>query len=529
LKDLYATLFYKIKFSVEVKDKNEDLLWKIVCHTKNWLVKKHNRAEEILPTKNRDWSSLKAGGMIQGKEIKIISENCYVEDPFHTSFWACKIIEPTEIKNGFAPRRWITEFGFEPISPGAATFSCIISYSDRPGFLGDYEPIPRPNIPNIIKNIWNDNTLVCYNGIDSLTSTPKELRPGDWLDFWERVKNPERKMPYIYVSPLNKPDDAEKPILVNPAQLAIATGGNALVFYAEDPGVTDEMNYFCPEDYKCYDGTIRVYYPDLNEDDPRDAKRHRFLSSSYIIKTGSDHIIDITRRAIAQDANFYDNFFRIDDCRAMREGILRKKRLDELKEKHSRELKDTENSALALAEEAEEKQLEAEDQVASLKEDLSRLQEENYRLRTENESYYLLAKENSDLKKSANNRLAIKEYPHSAQDIVRYFDSLWKVFFALATVMTDLYLHGNGDIYAEFRRKTGIEIGRGEGKMTRSNKTLMKQYSTEYHGETVNIEAHITFSTIGQSIHFGFHQKDQKIIIGWCGKHLDNYSTKKVH
>ena len=72
-------------------------------------------------------------------------------------------------------------------------------------------------------------------------------------------------MPYIYVSPLNKPDDAEKPILVNPAQLAIATGGNALIFYAEDPGVTDEMNYFCPEEYKCYDGAIRVYYPDLNE------------------------------------------------------------------------------------------------------------------------------------------------------------------------------------------------------------------------------------------------------------------------
>ena len=371
-------------------------------------------------------------------------------------------------------------------------------------------------------------------------------------------------MPYIYISPLNYPSK-EKITLIDPDQLALAMGGNAMVYYAKDPAVTNEMNLICPEEYKCYNGAIRVYYPHIDESNPKDSRKHRFLSARYIEDMGEDRFLQIMRRAIAQDAHFYEDFFRTDVCREMREKIGRQKRLEELKQQHSQELaikekelskekESIESRALALAVEEEKKRLETEDLADYYAEENQALREENYNLRTENESYITLAKENTDLRKVCDNRLSTKDYPKTPQDIVQYFeatfadmiafsddakdslksctispDDLWKTFFALATIMNELYINGTGDIYREFQHKSGIHAKRGEGTETRKDSKLMRQYETEYHGEIIDIEAHITYPKIKQSIHFGFSKKDNKLVVGWCGKHKDNYTTQKVH
>ena len=560
MRDLYATLFYKIKFSIETINPETDLLWKLVLHVKSWMTGKHNKEGIVLSNKANDWTRIKTGGMLQGKYVKIFSEYCNVEDPFPASFWACKIVESPKAEHGIAPRQWTTEIGFEPISPQKANFSCIISYSDRPGFLGECDVPPRPSIPRVVRKIWDDPELICLDGIDKPTDQPYLLKPGDWISFWERLKNPKRSLPYIYISPVNHATGGDDSVLVNPTQLAIAAGGNAKVFYALDVGVTDEMDYYCPQSFKCYDGAIRVFYPNLDETDEKTARKHRFLSSSYIRDVVSNHIIDMIRRAIAQDANFYDALFRVEDCKKKREAIVRKTRLDELKKKHIEELatkddqlQSVESSALELAEEAEEKQLEAEDRAANFEAENKQLKTEIFNLRSENDSYLSLAKENADLKKVCENRLSIKSYPQAPLDIVRYFEStfedvlafsddaidsikectipledLWNTFFAFATILEGLFETGSGDIYKEFRSMSGIDVSRGEGRMTRKDKKLMRQFTTAYHGETIDIEPHITFPRIKQSIHFGYSEKDHKIIIGWCGKHKDNYSTQKV-
>ena len=56
----------------------------------------------------------------------------------------------------------------------------------------------------------------------------------------------------------------------------------------------------------------------------------------------------------------------------------------------------------------------------------------------------------------------------------------------------------------------------------------MKQFKTELNGESIDIEAHITYPKQRQSIHFGYSEKLNKLVIGHCGEHLDNYSTRKV-
>ena len=564
MKDLQEVLFYKIKFTIEAKQKESDLLWDIVVQIKEWMTRKHNRYTENLANDIHQWSALKNGGTIIGHGIKIFAEKCFVETPFSANFWACKIIEYPKAEPDYAPRQWTTEIGIEPLDIGKVTFSCIISYSDRPGFVGECASIPDPSVPRIVTMIWGNPNFDCYNGIDKPSIEPRRIASGEWLPFWKKINDRNRTIPYIYISPKNYCDDG-KPLLVNPNQVALATGGNSIIYYAEDVGVTDEMNYYCPNEYKCYDGAIRIYYPNIDETQPKDAYRHRYLSAQFIAKVGEVGMTQILRRAIAQDVHFYDSFFRIEDCKAKREAILRQKRLDELKQQHIQELaskeknhsekvESIENEALEFAEDAERKQLEAQDRAAHFEEENKKLREENYNLRSENDSYRLLAKENADLKKVCNNRLATKEYPQTPQDIVHYYDAsfgdkiafsddamdslkdctipledLWEALFALATIMDDLYINGSGDIFTECRNKSGVDVRRGEGSETRKDSKLMRQYETEYHGEMIDIEAHITYSKIGQSIHFGFSQKDQKLIVGWCGEHKDNYTTRKVH
>ena len=64
--------------------------------------------------------------------------------------------------------------------------------------------------------------------------------------------------------------------------------------------------------------------------------------------------------------------------------------------------------------------------------------------------------------------------------------------------------------------------------MTRKDRSLMRQYETSIGSEAVDIEAHITYAKQGQSIHFGYSSIRDKVVVGHCGEHLDNYTTRKV-
>ena len=324
------------------------------------------------------------------------------------------------------------------------------------------------------------------------------------------------------------------------------------MFYATSKAVTDEMNYFTPQGLACYNGMIRIYYPGVKATDELDYTRHRYFYPDKIETIGENAVCQILRRALAQDMTFCDKFFRIDDCRAMVEANIRQKRLQELQATHREKLQEVEDKTFSLAILEEEKRLIAEAERDRIKAELNALKEENYILTQQNESYRSLAKDNAALTKAISSRLAIKKYPETPEDIVNYFEAtfgdkiqftddarrtlktcsidlsdLWKALNALATVMWDLYFTKGGDIYKEFKMQTGIKATRGEGSMTRADAKLMRQFVTDYNGESINIEAHITYAQKKQSIHFGFSDKDKRIIIGSCGAHKEVYSSEK--
>lgn len=554
--DLNSTMFYKIKFVISMRESEQDLLWRIICHIKNWQTKKWNKYENLLSANAKDWSDLKKGGILSSidhKTVKIVSDVCYVDEPANNNvYWACKIIETPLSKAGFAPRRWVTEIGYEPIDENKAYFSCVISYSDMTGFIGECEPMPLPNIPGLIKRIIDDKFIDCTYGNDKISVTPQLIATGGWMKFWEKIQSEERNIPYIYISPKNNPFNESDCLCVNPKDVAKAVGGNALVFYAISKVVTDEMNYFTPQGLACYNGMLRIYYPGLKESDELDYNRHRYLRSEQIEILGESAVCQILRRAFAQDVTFYDKIFRLDDCRAKVDANVRQKKLKDLQAKHQEKLKEVENQTLSLAIDEEEKRLIVEAERDRLVVKVKDLENDNYVLRLQNESYRSLSQDNAALSKAVSSRLNTKEYPETPQDIVNYFEAtfgdriqftddarkslkyctidlsdIWKALFALSTVMWDLHFTQGGDIFKEFKAKTGIKATRGEGSMTRADSKLMRQFVTNYNGESINIEAHITYPQKKQSIHFGFSDNDKRIIIGSCGEHKEIYSSGK--
>lgn len=554
--ELNNSIFYKVKFNIQALNEEVDLIWKVVVNIKTWLLRKYTG--KIISSQNAVWSRLKKGGTLSSSDKKtlFIEAESFEESP-EMVFWSCRVSEKQLPKSGYAPREWITEIGIRPIQKGCVEFSCVISYVDRPGFIGICEDEPFPNVPNLVKNILRDKECSCTIGCDEIAIVPHLLQPGDWLAFWEAVKSADRSIPYIFINAKeNESVEADSALAaINPTQLAIAAGGNARVFYAKDLGIVGEMNFYCPEEYRCHAGSMRIYQPNVNLADPLDHRRHRYISANNIATLGEDKIIHMIRRALAQDIHFYETFFRVKDCRLKQEAAARQLRLAELKALHEQQNKEMEQEARdwsVMAFEEEEKRLKAEDALAQANEDLRVLKNENYNLSVEIDSYRPLAAKNAELERACNNRLNTKSYPSTPKDVIDYFnssfgdclafsdeveksiktctiplDELWSAFYHLATAMRDLYISGGAQIYKDFKQRTGIDVGRGEGANTHQNKKMMDQYRTEYHGAQIDIEAHIKCSRY-QRIHFGFCPDDQKVIVGWCGEHKDNATTQKV-
>lgn len=559
--DLSATMFYKVKFSVSPKNPSDDLLWKIVLHIRDWQAGKWNKyGKTVLPKDARQWSNIKNGG-----RIITDSNTVYIESEYFSSvsgnsqLWACKIIENPPAERGMAPRSWTTEIGYEFGEGNSAIFSCVLSYEDRAGFIGPFQDTPNPSIPWLIKNIVQDDSLIVCYGSDRISGSPIKLDVGDWPSFLSRIEDGQRQLPYIYISPREIDREThETELLINPEQLAEVVYGNAVVFFSTDMGFTREMSYMNPE-YACYNGAIKVYQPGAKE-----IYRHHFLGAQVIEDNGADTIVGYLRRAFSQNVHFYDTFFRVEECRQKKEDYERRQRVSEqiahyktqlvqAKDAAKEQVDQAEMQALTMLEEEERLRLQAESDRDEYKALFEKEKAKVYGLNTQAEQMRAAMLENEGLRRSVESRTLFPERPSDVYSVVYYFeevfsdkiifsddakkslknceidaDELWKVFFALSTVMLPLYLSGSGDIYAAFRAKTGIDCARGEGAMTRKDRALMRQYETVVGSETVDIEAHITYPRQGQSIHFGYSPERKKIVVGHCGEHLDNYSTRKV-
>ena len=297
MQDLNATMFFKAKFTVKANDPNGyDLLWDLVSAIRQWITKKYNRDGSIIISSDiKKWTTFKFGGRFFDEENK---NRVYAESAYHVSAkdpqvisWACRFTENQQQAEGFAPREWVTEIGYQSSEPGCADISYLVTFSDLAGFIGFCSEVPSINVPNVIKMLLNNKNIQCFIGPSCISLDPMELKVGDFPKFYTFLLSPDRRVPVLYVSP--RVEDGEPKMLVSPKRLAESVAGNAVVYYSTGSEFTDEMMYMGDNRYTCSGGAVRLYRPNINLGENGDQYRHRFLTAAFILEHTEGDILII--------------------------------------------------------------------------------------------------------------------------------------------------------------------------------------------------------------------------------------------
>ncbi|WP_044917227.1 hypothetical protein [Butyrivibrio sp. WCE2006] len=566
--DLNSKLFYKVQFTVKPAAglENMDILWELVLHIKRWLSAKRIKVSGDI----KRWSAFKKGGKLYdySENGDFFAESVRRVDPCdpNSIAWAC-IIRERQYQQGYAPRWWSTEIGYQSNNGEAADLTFVLSYSDGMGYIGETMPEPEISVPRIVPNIQNDERFLCEINDDPLLFDAMELRTGEGFSFKQLLLDPKRKIPIILILPKRDYVDREKINLpVDPNEMIKSVGGNALVYYSMDLGFAEELKFLLDSNYKCTAGMIRLYLPQINRDNPNDYSRHRFIHFDEARKMSESVILKIFRRVLAQDINDYDDLFRYRTCLDLirKDGLQAKldkiKRDKELSEKVISE----DNTVLA------EKNYNLEEENIQLQIDNMDLEEQINELKKDIHGY----KTRIDLMESSYESLRVAkeamdgirdldEYPNTTMRVLNYFTTLytdridlteqgWKslndcntspdiLWEVLVTMVTELYdcINNSGsfnEACIKYNERASCKCVPGNSSTTKKDKSIIKLYEDEYMGQKVNIEPHIASNTGKESdprfyrIYFGTvldkktHAK--KIIIGSCGGHMDTAGTK---
>lgn len=559
--DLSSTLFFKGKFQVAAQQ-DTDLLWALVYKICGWIRPKWLRNGEKITNDPKVWSKWKLGSSFSSEHGMVHLRSRHFEaDGLHS--WACQITESWPSRNGCAPREWTTEIGFRQCSARMAEISIVIYYSDRPGYIGPCEAPPVASVPKLIRSLCEDDTLCCTVGSYPVRLNSVHLAPGDFPAFWQVVCDEEREIPVVYLSPRGGETGETARPLLNPQQLARMLGPNALVYYADDLDFSREMTELCrPEGYGCYSGAIRVYAPQPHPKDVSDPYRHRRIPAADILGA-EEQTCEILRRALAQDVHFYEKMFRVEDCQRLIDRDKAERRKQELRQSLEEEVLTTavekEQTLQEQLEQIEQERFGWELEREELEEQISELKSQLHMAGIRADQFQNEAMLSGQRKAALDQLRHIASYPETPREIAQYFvthfgdrldftergwaslddcktapDVLWDALYQMVTTLYDLCEAETPAVDQAFNRVSKLRLARGEGTMTRRNNDLMKQFQDVYQGREIDIEAHIKTSQNQESspkflrVYFCYDSTLRKLLIGHCGSHLDNYSTRKL-
>ena len=546
--DLISNVFYRSHFDVFPVKAGWNVFIEITKYIINWCNFKAKRYGIEL---NWDWKQFRHHGIFEAGSMRAMSTQ-FVDRESGARYWAAKVFETVKC-DGYADRTWISEFGIEQSNSNCATFSYTVMYEDRQGFLGELQPAPSANVPSVVNYLLTDKMVICKSGQQVLKLSPHDITPGHMDKLRDALQDVSRTCPIIYIA-ANKMGEH----LFDRNELARLVAGNAKVFYSQYPSASDEFNSTIGNIFRCPDGGLRVYQPNIDWTNCDEGYRHIYFTEEKLCEIGLDKIQSILRRALCENIQYYTakQLFRYDDCISMYNLFRRKEMQD-------------------LAAQAQDNEFLFIDEARQLQEAKSELEKVNYELQTALDACELEKQKNVALTNSLNETASLREtvkqlkhtqskmstlkaLPQSPEEIVDTFLSihsdkmdftkrglnslrdcptsgtlLWQVLFCMATTLRDLYILDSGkNIVQSFEQKTNFSLALTEGHETRKNNSLMSLREDTYAGDKIDIEPHVSYGNFrgdkskSVRVYYAFDPKSKKIIIGFCGEHLPNYSTK---
>jgi hypothetical protein len=479
------------------------------------------------------------------------------------AIWAIRYEHPSVSK--YEPRSqadkfriWRTDIAVNCDGGKNVGFSLQTSHYLLGSYFGPEPPEPEPNSPKIVKNIIESELLRTFSGSEPLLATPNTVAPNDAALLWQRILDSDRQCPLIYVSR----DFQTGESVVNASKLAWGLAGLATIYVAESPWVDKTTESVLPENYRCWNGRIRVYLPGVTPGNPDEYKRHRYFTTEQLRSLGDTEFQRFLTRSFARRLPK-----TIDDLRQVKQQAhleALKSRVgatDSLEEMVSilTEL----NSDLELKNGEQEKQLRgAQDRIEFLElsqqDNEMKLASAEYQAKNAREQSTNEAKAAQQLQQelSAFRSLArlpesikecgdffVKAFPGKLVFSQRGFTSLqraqysdvagfWEAMWALASVLHKLLFESGGkvgDIEKKFKELTGIDMSMTEGSLTKADKRLMKKREDSYEGEQIDITPHIKLRAGNEHfrIYFGVLRSKKLLVVGECTNHLETAGSRR--
>lgn len=538
--DLDRTMFYKAKFDIEAEP-SQDALWSLVMTLRDWTLRKAERDGYSMPKETSDWTALKNGDTLRSPDADVMLYSAlFAHDGVYT--WACQHIENVKARD-YAPRRWITEVGFEGHSRERGAVSVITMYSDQPGFVGPLQETPSASVPGLIGMLLRNPRLVCTVDGHHLQNGAREFDAASAEKLHSLLSDSAREVPVILISPTRAGE-----LLLDPNEVSRLLGPNALVFFARDNEAMDALNrLLAPSSLQCYGGAIRIYSPRPHFDLPGDHYNHRFFTPRRIHEQGAGYHYAILRRALAEDVYARETSIRVDDVKRLRRRSVRERTY----ERRAVEIQDMALEQVAdLVESAEEERDVAVEELKDYKQRLFEAEDKARSLeqalqgqRSEDDPLSHVMAETSSLTIPSVGKLFVSAFPdrldfsergwHSLEECTFEPKTFWRALHDMCVILHPLYAEGRHNIADEFNSRSSFILKPGEGITTRENSQFMREREDEYQGRRLFIEPHIASREHSPKrpqfirIYFNWDEESRLLVIGDT-KHLTNSMTRKL-
>jgi hypothetical protein len=514
----------------------------------------YNEGEWVSP--ERDRSSIRTSRLGREDEGNAVWAFRY-EHPSSSKY------EPKSPADSF--RIWRTDIALNCDAGKHVHFSLQTAHYLLPSYFGPEPAEPEPNSPKIIKNIIGSEQLRAFSGSEPLLTAPNTVAPNDAPLLWQRIIDPDRHCPLVYAA---RDFQTGEPV-ANMHGLAWGLAGLATIYVAESSWVDKTTELALPENYRCWNGKVRVYLPGVNPGLPDDYKRHRYFTPEQIQALGDTEFQKLLVRSFARRLlyTFDARPKTIDDLRQMKQyaqlKALKTKAdatasledmvalLNELnadleasnreQERQLRSAHDRIESLELGQQEAEFKLASAEYQANSAREQATKDAKAAQQLQREMEAYRSLARLPRSISDCGDfftrafpGKLVFSERGLASLRRASYSDmpGFWEALWAMASHLHKLFFDTEGklgDIEKKFKELSGIQMSMTEGSLTKADKRLMKKREDTYNGEKVDITPHIKLRSGNEHfrIYFGVVQSEKLLVIGDCTDHLETAGTRR--
>jgi hypothetical protein len=560
-------LHYRCDFEVGGELSTAETLAALIREIRQWLTDTRKIPKQAVAgawfynegawaSQGRDRSSIRTSRFENGSESQAIWTIRYehLSEPKY---------EPKSPADRF--RVWRTDIALNCDSGKDVRFSLQTAHYLQGSYFGPEPAEPDPNSPKIVKNIIESEVLRTFSGTEPLLAAPNTVAPDDADLLRQRIFDPERQCPLVYLSREFQTGEA----VANASNLAWGLAGLATVYVADSSWVDKTTELSLPENYRCWNGWVRVYLPGVNPEKLDDHKRHRYFTPEQVRSFGNTEVQKLLTRSFARRL-LYTLDARpktIDDLRQLKQQAhlkaLRSRAdatssLEEMvsilneincdleaknseQERQLRGAQDRIDFLELLQHDTETKVAGAEYQAKSARDLSTEATKSAQQLQRELAAFRSLAHLPQSIgdcgdffARAFPGKLVFSERGLESVKKAGYSDiaGFWEALWAMASELYQLFFENvgeAGDIEKKFKELTGIEMSMTEGSQTKADKRLMKKREDFFQGEPVDITPHIKLRSGSEHfrIYFGVLHSKKLLVVGECTNHLETAGTRR--